>query len=113
MTSDDFSEFIETLRKEYVVTGGEFPHVHLGMNIQRDEEGTITLSSQDYISQVVDRIKQLVDLQALKGYDSTTKDNWEPELDDSPLLDAEGVKLYQKLIGIGIWLICIGRFSTN
>ena len=36
MTSDDFSEFIETLRKEYVVTGGELPHVYLGMDIQQD-----------------------------------------------------------------------------
>ena len=54
-----------------------------------------------------------MDLQARKNYDSTTKDNWEPELDNSPLLDAEGVKLYQKLIGIGIWLICIGRFDIH
>ena len=57
MTSDDFSEFIEILRKEYVATRGELLHVHLGMNIQQDEESAITLSSQDYISQVVEMIK--------------------------------------------------------
>ena len=28
LTSDEFAEFIETLRKDYVVTGGEFPSVH-------------------------------------------------------------------------------------
>ena len=95
------------------MTGGEFPSVHLGMSIQQNSTGDITLSSHDYIRQVVERVKQLVNVRALKTHDSTTKDNWEPELDETPLLDSEGIKLYQRLIGIGIWLICIGRFDIN
>ena len=51
--------------------------------------------------------------ESLKSYDSVTKDNWEPELDDSPLLDEAGKKLFQRLIGIGIWLVCIGRFDIH
>ena len=34
-TSDGFSKFLEYLRKEYTVTGGKFPDVHLGMNVKR------------------------------------------------------------------------------
>ena len=70
-------------------------------------------NSHDYIRQVVERVKQLVNIRALKTHDSTTKDNREPELNETPLLDSEGIKLYQRLIGIGIWLICIGRFDIH
>ena len=34
ITLDEFAKFIETLRKEYGVTAGEFPCIHLGMNVQ-------------------------------------------------------------------------------
>ena len=30
-----------------------------------------------------------------------TKDNWEPELDDSPQLDEEGRKLFRHVPGLG------------
>ena len=33
-TSDDYEGFLTYLRKKYTVTGGVFPDVHLGMNIQ-------------------------------------------------------------------------------
>ena len=46
-------------------------------------------------------------------YDSTTRDNWEPKLDDTPLLEPDGIKIYQRLIGIGIWLICIRKFNIH
>ena len=87
--------------------------MHLGMNIKRSEDGKITLSCHDYISQAIEMIKKLVDKDSLKTYDSATKDNWEPELDDCPLLDEEGKKLFQRLICIGIWLIYIGRFDIH
>ena len=113
LTSNNSEKFLEELRKDYVVTGEEFPSIHLGMNIQQNENGTITLSCHDYICEVIDRVKKLVDIQSLKTFDSTTKDNWEPELDETPLLEPDGIKLYQCLIGIGIWLICIGRFDIH
>ena len=49
LTSDEFTEFMEYLRQDYVVTGGEFPSIHLGMNIQQDKDGNIILSCHDYI----------------------------------------------------------------
>ena len=40
-------------------------------------------------------------------------EKWTPELDAMPLLDAAEKKLYQRLIGIGFWLICVGRFDIH
>ena len=34
-----------------------------------------------------------------------------PELDDSELLDAEGIQQYQLLIGLLQWVISLGRFD--
>ena len=36
-----------------------------------------------------------------------------PELDDLSLLDDEGVKQYQKIIGICQWVVTSGRFDIN
>ena len=111
-TSDDCEEFLNYLRKKYTATGGVFPDVHLGMNIQRDDSG-IALSSHEYIQQAVDRVKHLTGRSELKIYDTHTPVNWSPELDTAPLLDESGQKLYKCLIGIGIWLVCIGRFDIH
>jgi hypothetical protein len=35
-----------------------------------------------------------------------------PELDTSDLLDMEGIKIYQSLIGALQWVIQIGRFDV-
>ena len=53
------------LRKEYTVTGEEFPSVHLGMDIKRDEDGAIILSCQNYIGQAIERIQKLVGKECL------------------------------------------------
>ena len=71
------------------------------------------MSCQDYLSEAIGRVKSLTKKEEIKTYDSTTRDNWAPETDESPLLDEAGKKLFQRLIGIGIWLVCIGRFDIH
>ena len=84
------------------------------MNLKRsDDKNKLYLSCHDYITNAINRVKKLVEKECLKTYDAVAKDNWEPELDESPELDEAGKKLYQRLIGIGIWLICIGRFDIH
>jgi hypothetical protein len=39
--------------------------------------------------------------------------NAHPELDTSDLLDETGTQQYQKIIGIGQWLVVAGRFDIN
>ena len=57
--------------------------------MQRDNSG-ITLSSREYIQQAVDRVKHLTGRSELKTHDTHTTNNWSPELDTTPLLDATG-----------------------
>ena len=114
LTSNDPSAFMDHLRKEYTVTGRNFSDVHLGMNLKPcDDPSTLYLSCQGYIKEAITCVCSLLNLDSLKTYDSIAKDTWHPQLDDSPKLDTAGIKLYQHLIGIGIWLICIGRFNIH
>ena len=39
--------------------------------------------------------------------------DYHPELDDSPLLDAKGVKIYQMLIGCAQWAVTLGRYDIQ
>ncbi len=47
-----------------------------------------------------------------KGCSSPLERNDHPELDTSELLDADGIKQYQKLIGTLQWTITLGRFDV-
>lgn len=42
---------------------------------------------------------------------SPLEKNYHPEIDDSDLLDADGIAKYQSLIGILQWTITLGRFD--
>jgi hypothetical protein len=42
---------------------------------------------------------------------SPLEQNDHPELDESPLLDTEGISLYQSLIGAAQWVVSLGRFD--
>ena len=39
--------------------------------------------------------------------------NAHPELDTTELLDEDGIRQYQKIVGIGQWLVVAGRFDIN
>ena len=71
------------------------------------------LSCQNFISQAVERINTLVKKEYLKSYDAPTKYNWQPEMDDTPFLEEGGRRQFQCLVGIGIWVVCIGRFDIH
>ena len=66
------------------MTGCEFPDVHLGMNIKLDEND-IALIIHDYIKKSVDWVRKLTGREEVKMYDLLSKDNWTPELENTPI----------------------------
>jgi hypothetical protein len=49
---------------------------------------------------------------SVKKYSSLSETGDHPEMDTSKLLDDEGHKKYQLLIGILVWVVTIGRIDT-
>jgi Reverse transcriptase (RNA-dependent DNA polymerase) len=85
---------------------------HLGCNFQRDEENTLYYGPKTYIEKMVANFERYFG-EKPKDYTSPLEKNDHPELDDSELLDTEGLKLYQSMIGALQWAVSLGRFDIH
>jgi len=86
---------------------------HLGCDYFRDEEGTLCVAPIKYIDRMVDTYKNLFGSAPNMRAGSPIEQNDHPEMDDTPLLDEEGISKYQSLIGVLQWTISLGRFDLG
>jgi len=84
---------------------------HLGCNFFRDETGTLCMSPMKYVERIVEDFGKRIGKISQKKYLSPLVPNDHPDVDESPLLDIEGIKLYQSLIGSFQWDVSIGRID--
>ena len=71
---------------------------------------TTALSATTYIKNSVERFERLFEKQlSTKATPMSEKDH--PELDDSPLCNADDASKYRSLIGSANWIITLGRFD--
>ena len=69
-------------------------------------------SAHSYIAKCLDNVEKILGKRV--GKESTpNKSVWHPELDESPLLDEVHRNKYQQLVGIGIWIVTIGRIDIT
>jgi hypothetical protein len=83
---------------------------HLGCNFFHDEDGTLCYGPHKYIDKMMENYKKIFGSKP-KERGSPLEQNDHPELDESPLLDAEGISLYQSLIGAAQWVVLLGRYD--
>jgi Reverse transcriptase (RNA-dependent DNA polymerase) len=111
----DPKAFVESLETTY---GFKFKgtgpiSVHLGMDLQRDEDGTLYISSRKYIERCLLHFEKICGHAPKTLYSSPLEKGDHPEIDDSELLDEDGVRDYQSLIGVLQWLVSIVRFDIH
>ena len=85
---------------------------HLGCDYFRDEDGCLCVGPRKYIDRMELAYKNHFGTTPSQKVQSPLEKNDHPELDDSPLLDADGVANYQSLIGTLQWTITLGRFDV-
>ena len=88
------------------------PSYHLGGDFFRDSDGTLAWGANSYVK------KMLVNYETMFGskpkeYNTPMEEKDHPEIDNSELLDATGIKQYQSLIGALQWLVTLGRFDIQ
>ena len=83
---------------------------HLGCDFFRDPDNTLCYGPKKYIDKMIDGYKNLFG-DVPKDYSSPLIKNDHPEFDDTELLDEEGIKKYQSMIGTCQWAISLGRFD--
>ena len=116
---DDFNtigptskETVKLLKQSYTITGDdEVPSFYLGTSISPLTTGPgWAISAEKYLSKCLPIVEEIIEKKLGKQSTPSTTD-WRPWEDDSPSLSPEHVNKYQKLIGIGIWLVTISRID--
>ena len=113
IVSKDCLKITQTLLDKYnfKLKGTGPIEFHLGCDFFRDEDGNLCYAPRKYIEKCLENYKRMFGKYP-KEYKSPLKKGDHPELDTSNLLDMEGQKIYQSLIGSLQWTIQIGRFDV-
>ena len=97
----------------------EPPEIYLGATIEKKKlNGKVvwTMSSRDYVKAIVNNVEERLKKQKrmLKSKVTTPMtESYKPEMDESDELDAEGVTMFQELIGMLRWAIELGRVDID
>ena len=83
---------------------------YLGADFERDDDGTLAMSPKKYIERMMFNYEKMFGDLPSMNVQSPLEHGDHPELDESELLDDEGVEKYQSLIGSQQWVILLSRF---
>ena len=108
----DPQEFFDLLvnKYKYILKGVGDPEYHLGGNFGRDPDGTLYWSAKTYVKKMMDNYERIHKQLPTKSKSPLDK-NDHPEIDQTPLLEANGIKMYQSMIGALQWAVTLGRFD--
>ena len=116
MAMKDPKAFADILEKKYrfnLKGTGEL-NFHLGANFTRDPDGTLCMSPTKYINErLISTYEKMFGERPSMNALSPLEQGDHPELDDSELLDEDGIQMYQSLIGALQWLISLGRWDIG
>ena len=106
----DPMKYLDEIKKHFPIRNIEMaPEYYLGSNIDMRKNGTMKISSKKYITEIIRRYE--IKYGTLKKQNVPAKPDDHPELDESPLLNEEGIRHYQSNIGICQWILTAGRFD--
>jgi hypothetical protein len=108
--SQDAQAIMEELKQHYDLSKVEEPRFHLGCDYMKDPDDVWCYGTKTHVAESIKKVEAILGSQlGLEG--TPMSDTCKPELDDSPLLDPDGHRVYQQLIGMAQWLVTIGRFD--
>ena len=108
------NEIIEVLKEKYKfkLKGVGPLTYHLGCDYFRDKDGTLCYGPRKYISKMIGQFENMFGCKP-REYTSPLEKGDHPEVDTSELLDDEGIKKYQTMIGSLQWAVSLGRFDIQ
>ena len=113
---DDFTIFakepwpyMRKLQSLYVIRDVVPPHYYLGNDFFRDADGGKYIGSSTYVSEAINKLEATIGVLSKERSPCLPGDH--PELDTSALLDPDSHRFFQMLIGMGVWIVQLGRFD--
>ena len=104
------SQYISQIEQEFKLRDTtDEPSYYLGNDLKKMKNGRLHISSTTYTKEVVRKYQ--ADFEPVRKHNIPMDPKCHPELDTSPLLDEDGTKHFQRIIGVCQWLIVSGRFD--
>jgi hypothetical protein len=106
--------YMDMIEQEFLVRNKEdSPSNYLGNDLKtKPGSNLLHISNKTYIKEVIWKYQEEHRTLPKKNI-PTMLPNAHPELDTTELLDEEGNRQYQKIIGMGQWLMVAGHFDIN
>jgi len=112
IASKNPDRYIEKLKEKYPLRHVEKnPDFYLGNNVSRRDDGTIKISLEKYIKEVVRRFELKHGTLRKENVPSSPGDH--PENDDTALLNEEGITDFQSIIGVCQWISLAARMDIT
>ena len=107
----DPMKWMKQIQSRFLVKTVEEPKYYLGNDyVLDDDTGRYRVGSTTYVKECLAKVERTHGILPKHKTPLPPKD-CHPELDESPLLDLKRHRQYQALLGMGQWLVTIGRFD--
>ena len=110
--SKDVKSLFDELEASFEFKTTSEPEYHLGIYYIK-KGGKWQLGSFTYVRECLKNTASILGKPALGKSNVPMKSGSHPECDTSTQLDSGGHNKYQQLVGIGVWLVLIGRFDIG
>jgi hypothetical protein len=111
IASKDPTEIMKQIQDIYLVKPDSIgpPDYYLGNDYKKDDKGRYAIGCKKYIKESLRRVQAKFGNIPKQSVPMANDDH--PEMDASPLLDDDGHRDYQMLMGILNWVVVIGRMD--
>jgi len=113
----DPMRIMEELKKTYTMKGVGKPQHYLGGDVVdlpdewKKENITCAFSAQTYIKNCVPKLAKMCGKGTFQTHRTPFSEDCHPELNVTPLCDAENISKFKSLVGSANWIITLGRFD--
>ena len=105
-------KILESVPYNYKLKGSGPIKFHLGCDFFRDADGCLCFAPKKYVEKMLIAYKNYFGVLPKEEQSPLSKGD-HPELDASDLLDEEGTRMYQSLIGAMQWAVTLGRIDIT
>ena len=105
------AQYMDQIEQEFLIRNKEdSPSYYLGNDLKM-HGSRLHVSNKTYTREVLRKYQE--EFRTLPKKNIPMSPDAHPELDTSEILNDNGIRQYQRIIGIGQWLVVAGRFDIN
>ena len=109
IVAKDPFHWMEKIKTNFLVKSAGEPDYYLGNHYRYEkDEGIWTYDCNKYVTEAIRKAESYNGTIATRNTPLPTND-CHPEMDDSAILSKKDHRFYQQLLGMGIWMVMVGR----